>query len=113
MVPKARTSGPGLACERDTLTGVSQLGSNNAATIHSAELLHAFGANIVGAVAGGLAQNLSFIIGTKVLLIFASVSYASALFLAYARVANKFWPRIKPLLEQLDGSGNLPTRNPP
>ena len=42
MVPKPRTSGPGLACERDTLTGVSQLGSNNAATIHSAELLHGF-----------------------------------------------------------------------
>jgi spermidine synthase len=38
----------------------------------------AFGANIVGSVAGGLAQNVSFIFGMKVLLIFASVFYASA-----------------------------------
>jgi spermidine synthase len=45
-----------------------------------AEKSAAFGANIVGAVAGGLAQNLSFIFGMKVLLIFASVFYASALF---------------------------------
>jgi hypothetical protein len=45
-----------------------------------AEKSAAFGANIVGAVAGGLAQNLSFIFGMKVLLIFASVFYLSALF---------------------------------
>lgn len=38
----------------------------------------AFGANIVGAVAGGLAQNLSFIFGMKALLIFAAVFYCSA-----------------------------------
>jgi ABC-type multidrug transport system permease subunit len=38
----------------------------------------AFGANIVGAVAGGLAQNVSFILGMKALLIFASVFYILA-----------------------------------
>ncbi len=38
----------------------------------------AFGANIVGAVAGGLAQNVSFVIGMKGLLILAAVFYASA-----------------------------------
>ena len=38
----------------------------------------AFGANIVGSVAGGLAQNVSFIFGMKILLIFAAVFYASA-----------------------------------
>ena len=39
---------------------------------------YAFGANILGAVAGGLAQNLSFIIGLKAVLILAAVIYASA-----------------------------------
>jgi len=43
-----------------------------------AEKSAAFGANIVGSVAGGLAQNVSFIFGMKMLLIFASVFYASA-----------------------------------
>lgn len=38
----------------------------------------AFGANIVGAVAGGLAQNISFIFGMKALLICAAIFYASA-----------------------------------
>jgi spermidine synthase len=38
----------------------------------------AFAANIVGAVAGGLAQNLSFITGMKMLLIVAAVFYAWA-----------------------------------
>ncbi|MGH9576343.1 MAG: hypothetical protein ACRD3R_02815, partial [Terriglobales bacterium] len=38
----------------------------------------AFGANIVGAVAGGLAQNVSFIIGLKALLLLAAVFYAAA-----------------------------------
>jgi hypothetical protein len=38
----------------------------------------AFGANIVGAVAGGLAQNVSFILGMKALLIFASGFYVLA-----------------------------------
>ena len=38
----------------------------------------AFGANIVGAVAGGLAQNVSFIFGMKALLICAAIFYASA-----------------------------------
>ncbi|PYU98098.1 MAG: hypothetical protein DMG26_19565 [Acidobacteria bacterium] len=39
---------------------------------------HAFGANIVGAVAGGLAQNASFIVGMKALLLIAALFYASA-----------------------------------
>lgn len=38
----------------------------------------AFGANIVGAVAGGLAQNVSFIFGMKALLILAAIFYGSA-----------------------------------
>lgn len=38
----------------------------------------AFGANIVGAVAGGLAQNFSFILGIKALLLLAAVSYCGA-----------------------------------
>jgi SAM-dependent methyltransferase len=38
----------------------------------------AFGANIVGAVAGGLAQILAFIVGMKMLLVFAALSYALA-----------------------------------
>jgi hypothetical protein len=38
----------------------------------------AFGANMLGAVAGGLAQNLSFIIGMKALLLIAAVIYLGA-----------------------------------
>jgi len=38
----------------------------------------AFGANIVGAVAGGLTQNLSFILGMKALLLLAGLYYAGA-----------------------------------
>ncbi len=38
----------------------------------------AFGANIVGAVAGGLSQNLSFLTGMKSLLLFAAVFYGLA-----------------------------------
>jgi spermidine synthase len=37
-----------------------------------------FGANMLGAVAGGLAQNLSFIIGMKALLLIAAVIYGGA-----------------------------------
>jgi hypothetical protein len=40
----------------------------------------AFGSNIIGAVAGGLAQNLSFVIGLKALLVLAAVFYALAAF---------------------------------
>ena len=39
----------------------------------------AFGANIVGAVAGGLAQNVSFIVGMKALLLMAALFYAGAM----------------------------------
>ncbi|MGH9650957.1 MAG: hypothetical protein ACRD3I_10860, partial [Terriglobales bacterium] len=45
---------------------------------HSSARSTAFGANIVGAVAGGLAQNVSFIIGLKALLLLAAVFYAAA-----------------------------------
>jgi spermidine synthase len=38
----------------------------------------AFGANIVGAVAGGLAQNISFVVGMKALLPLAALFYAGA-----------------------------------
>jgi len=38
----------------------------------------AFGANIVGAVAGGLAQNVSFVVGLKALLLLAVAFYAAA-----------------------------------
>jgi hypothetical protein len=38
----------------------------------------AFGANMLGAVAGGLAQNLSFIFGMKALLLIAAVVYGCA-----------------------------------
>jgi hypothetical protein len=38
----------------------------------------AFGANIVGAVAGGLTQNVSFIIGIKLLLVIAAIFYVAA-----------------------------------
>jgi hypothetical protein len=37
-----------------------------------------FGANILGAVAGGLAQNLSFVLGMKALLLVAAALYAIA-----------------------------------
>jgi predicted outer membrane lipoprotein len=37
-----------------------------------------FGSNVVGGVAGGLAQNLSFIIGMKALLLLAGVFYLLA-----------------------------------
>jgi hypothetical protein len=37
-----------------------------------------FGSNIVGAVAGGLAQNVSFVIGQKALLLLAAVFYLLA-----------------------------------
>ena len=47
-----------------------------------------FGSNIVGAVAGGLAQNVSFVIGLKALLILAIVFYVLAGF--FGRDMNKF-----------------------
>jgi spermidine synthase len=40
----------------------------------------AFGSNIIGAVAGGLAQNFSFILGLKALLLLAAVFYTLAAF---------------------------------
>ncbi|MGA3370213.1 MAG: hypothetical protein ABSC48_00460 [Terracidiphilus sp.] len=47
----------------------------------------AFGANMLGAVAGGLAQNLSFIVGMKALLLIAAVIYCAAALL------HKFKPQ--------------------
>jgi hypothetical protein len=45
----------------------------------------AFGANMLGAVAGGLAQNLSFIFGMKALLLIAAVVYGGAALLQRVR----------------------------
>jgi spermidine synthase len=45
----------------------------------------AFGANMLGAVAGGLAQNLSFIVGMKALLLIAAIVYGGAAFVGIAR----------------------------
>jgi spermidine synthase len=45
----------------------------------------AFGANMLGAVAGGLAQNLSFIFGMKALLLVAALVYAGAALLHFVR----------------------------
>ena len=44
-----------------------------------------FGSNIVGAVAGGLAQNVSFVVGLKALLVLAMVFYLLAGFFAEGR----------------------------
>ena len=45
----------------------------------------AFGANIVGAVAGGLAQNLSFVTGMNALLLVAAGFYLTAALCAFVR----------------------------
>jgi hypothetical protein len=45
----------------------------------------AFGANIIGAVAGGLAQNVSFVIGMKTLLLIAALFYGLAALCAFFR----------------------------
>ena len=42
----------------------------------------AFGSNIIGAVAGGLTQNLSFVVGLKALLLLAAIFYGLAAFFA-------------------------------
>jgi spermidine synthase len=50
----------------------------------------AFGSNIIGAVAGGLAQNLSFVVGLKALLLLAAVFYGlAALFNVFAAYRTK------------------------
>ncbi len=55
----------------------------------------AFGANIVGAMAGGLAQNASFIAGMKILLVIAALFYAAAGFCGWLEarqaVPRKAW----------------------
>jgi SAM-dependent methyltransferase len=43
----------------------------------------AFGSNIIGAVAGGLAQNFSFVIGLKALLLLAALFYGLAAFFTF------------------------------
>jgi spermidine synthase len=48
----------------------------------------AFGANMLGAVAGGLAQNLSFIFGMKALLLLAALLYAAVCVLQISRKAG-------------------------
>jgi SAM-dependent methyltransferase/uncharacterized membrane protein len=57
-----------------------------------AEKSTAFGANIVGAVAGGLAQNVSFIFGMKALLIFATFFYAASSCAAYLMDRQRLLP---------------------
>ncbi|MGA8309135.1 MAG: hypothetical protein WB755_03845 [Terriglobales bacterium] len=57
-----------------------------------AEKSAAFGANIVGAVAGGLAQNVSFIFGMKVLLILATLFYAASCCAAYLMDNRRLLP---------------------
>jgi spermidine synthase len=47
---------------------------------------NAFGSNIIGAVAGGLAQNFSFVIGLKALLLLAAVFYALAACFTFFRL---------------------------
>jgi hypothetical protein len=47
-----------------------------------------FGANMLGAVAGGLTQNLSFIFGIKALLAIAAVIYGGAALLYFARIGR-------------------------
>ena len=51
----------------------------------SASQSNAFGANMLGAVAGGLAQSLSFIFGMKALLLIAAIIYGSAAILYVSR----------------------------
>ena len=45
----------------------------------------AFGANMLGAVAGGLAQNLSFLVGMKALLLIAGVFYVGSALVNFTR----------------------------
>ena len=45
----------------------------------------AFGANMLGAVAGGLAQNLSFLFGMKALLLVAAVFYVGSALVNFTR----------------------------
>jgi hypothetical protein len=46
---------------------------------------NSFGANMLGAVAGGLTQNLSFILGMKALLLIAAVVYGAAALLRLSK----------------------------
>jgi spermidine synthase len=55
----------------------------------------AFGSNIIGAVAGGLAENLSFVFGLKALLLFAAVFYAFAGLFAFLRLRDTVDPASK------------------
>ncbi len=54
----------------------------------SAGRSNAFGANMIGAVAGGLAQNLSFIFGMKALLLIAAAVYGGAALLQIVKPSN-------------------------
>ncbi len=52
-----------------------------------------FGANILGAVAGGLAQNVSFVLGVKMLLLAAVVCYCYAGI--FGRLDKHGWARVQ------------------
>jgi spermidine synthase len=51
-----------------------------------------FGANMLGAVAGGLTQNLSFILGMKALLLIAAVIYGAAALLHFTKSGQTLEP---------------------
>jgi hypothetical protein len=53
----------------------------------------AFGANIIGAVAGGLAQSVSFVVGMKALLLIAAIFYIVAALCASFRPQELRVPR--------------------
>ncbi|MGA2572450.1 MAG: hypothetical protein ABSF23_18230, partial [Terracidiphilus sp.] len=54
-----------------------------------------FGANMLGAVAGGLAQNLSFVFGMKALLLIAMFIYASAALVQVFRIGRSPQPELQ------------------
>jgi spermidine synthase len=53
-----------------------------------------FGANMLGAVAGGLTQNLSFVLGMKALLLIAAVIYGGAALLSFTKRGPALEPGI-------------------
>lgn len=68
---------------------------------------NAFGANMLGAVAGGLAQNLSFILGMKALLLIAAVLYGGAAILQAFRPEQQ--PGLRPLFSLKESSSQTPS----
>ncbi|HTW81783.1 MAG TPA: hypothetical protein VME23_19705 [Terracidiphilus sp.] len=54
-----------------------------------------FGANMLGAVAGGLAQNLSFIFGMKALLLIAAAIYAASALMQVVKLGSRAQPDLQ------------------